>query len=143
MLLLNNNHPLHAWEQFETDRSSTVSFHAGGKKLEKMAQTIVSSLSHQKAVELVARDFHLMPEVLRIQVRTLCHNDNMSGNVRKGVLRLNALMKGELLKKETSVRVNERVEGRDGAFYKQRNVNPAVAGAAQKYGIDPRAKKRR
>lgn len=125
------NVPLSQWRQFEADGRAGTSWHSG-KNTNKTAQAIFSQLSHDDAVALVAREFDSYPADLRIILRTLCNAGNGSGNVRKGVQRLDRLMSGRLLRDETHVE-RFQVKKRDG--WKSVSVNPAVAGATRKYGI--------
>lgn len=135
MSLIASNFPLHEWKKFETDRAGLNGYFRGGKKASKEAQTIVSALSHPEVVALLVREFNLLPEHVRVQVRTLCNEGNASGNVRKGIMRLDKALNGAILRKEEDVRMNVRVEGRDGVHYRGKRVDPAIAGAARKYGI--------
>ena len=126
--LLARNKPLSSWKDIsEADPIQTLS----SKNTDKTARLIFSQLSHPLSVELVAKEFDGYPADLRLILRTLCNTGNASGNVRKGVQRLDQLMKGKLLREEKHIQ--HRVMGRDG--WESRNVNPAVAGATRKYGI--------
>jgi hypothetical protein len=134
MTMISKNVPLCQWQRFVDSGADGAGFHAGGKNPEKIAQIIFSSLSHPDAVSLVAREFEELSQQVRIQLRTLCNNGNASGNVRKGVQRLNELLNGKLLREEKFEQyTNRRMEGASGAFYKRARVNPAVAGAQRKY----------
>lgn len=127
------NVPLSQWRSYEP-RTSGAGFFSS-KNTDKIAQSVFSQLSHESAVELVAKEFDSLPAAVRLQLRTLCNAGNGSGNVRKGVQRLDRLMGGKLLREEEfRQRMNVRVEGLD-AKYKSKVVNPAVAGATRKYGI--------
>lgn len=127
------NVPLSQWRTFEPRTNGAGFFRS--KNTDKIAQAIFSQLSHESSVELVAKEFDSFPADLRLQLRTLCNSRNCSGNVSKGVTRLDRLMNGRLLREEEfKQRVNVRVEGLD-VHYRSKVVNPAVAGATRKYGI--------
>lgn len=125
------NVPLSQWRKFEAEGRAGTVWH-GGKNTDKTAAAIFAQLSHEEAVTLVAREFDSYPSDLRLILRTLCNAGNGSGNVRKGVQRLDRLMGGKLLREETHVE-RFQVKTRDG--WRSKTVNPAVAGATRKYGI--------
>lgn len=125
------NVPLSQWRAFEADRQAGAGFFSS-KNTDKIAQSIFSQLSHDAAVELVAREFEGYPADLRLILRTLCNAGNGSGNVRKGVQRLDRLMGGKLLREETHA---ERFQAKTRDGWRSKVVNPAVAGATRKYGI--------
>jgi hypothetical protein len=138
MQLLGRNKPLHSWETFEepikTTSGSGFSW-ALEKNPEKTARSIFSQLSHEAVVRLVANEFEQLPAQVRLELRDMCNTGNASGNVRKNVQRLNALLDGKLLREGTHDKrtVNTRIENLDGAFYKQTSVNEAEAAAQRKY----------
>lgn len=125
------NVPLSQWQKFVADGRSTTAWHFG-KNTDKVARAIYSQLSHDAAVDLVSREFESFPADLRLVLRTLCNKGDGSGNVRKGVQRLDRLMGGKLLREEKHVE-HFQAKTRDG--WKSKAVNPAVAGATRKYGI--------
>lgn len=133
LAMLRANEPLHKWEGFDSSRSPSS---AGVKHdTRKMAQKILSQCSHPKTVELVAREFYNLPERLRIDFRTLASDHtSASGNVRKGLQRLNEKLGGKLLAEEHTKVFQQRVETRDGVKYRKIKVDEAVAGAKRKYG---------
>lgn len=125
------NVPLSQWKQFVRDGRESTGWHRG-KNTDKTAAAIFAQLSHEETVALVAKEFYLYPADLRLVLRTLCNAGNGSGNVRKGVQRLDRLMNGNLLREEEHVEVFQK-KTRDG--WRSKAVNPAVAGATKKYGI--------
>ena len=125
------NVPLSQWRKFEAD-GRTGNIWYGGKNTDKTAAAVFAQLSHESAVELVAREFDSYPSDLRLILRSLCNEGNGSGNVRKGVQRLDRLMGGKLLRSETHV---ERFQSKVRDGWRSKLVNPAVAGATRKYGI--------
>jgi 1,6-anhydro-N-acetylmuramate kinase len=131
MAMLHFNVPLSQWESFQRERQQGVGFFSS-KNTDKIAQAIFTQLSHEKAVQLVAREFEQFPADLRIRLRTLCNAGNGSGNVRKGVQRLDQLMGGKLLREEKH---EERFQAKLRDGWVSKRVNPAVAGATRKYGI--------
>ena len=135
LTMIGKNVPLCQWKRFVDSGENGKGFSSGGKMPAKVAQIIFSSLSHPDAVSLVAKEFPELSQQVRIELRTLCNNGNASGNVRKGVQRLNEMLRGELLREEREQVVNRRVEGVNGAYYKKDRVNPAVAGAKRKYQL--------
>ena len=130
--MLRKNVSLHQWRTF-IDTGDGAGFFSQ-KSPDKIAQTIFSGLSHPDTVTLVAQEFAILPQQVRLSLRDLANSGNASGNVRTGVQRLNELLKGELLREESQRVFNKRVETVDGARYRQIKVNPAVAGAKRKYG---------
>ncbi len=136
LTMIGKNVPLCQWKKFMDSGAEGKGFYSGGKMPTKIAQIIFSSLSHPDAVTLVAKEFPELSQQVRIELRTLCNNGNATGNVRKGVQRLNELLRGELLRERQHVEItNRRVEGVNGAYYKKDRVNPAVAGAKRKYQL--------
>lgn len=125
------NVPLSQWRKFEAEKREGTGWH-GGKNTDKTAAAIFAQLSHDEAVALVAREFESYPADLRLVLRSLCNNSNGSGNVRKGVQRLDRLMGGKLLREEKHTE-HFQVQTRDG--WRSKRVDPAVAGATRKYGI--------
>lgn len=138
MSMLSLNVPLSQWRSFEQEKRASAygtSHNLGWnglKNVEKLAQAVFSQLSHPETVLLVAKEFEDYPAEMRLRIRTLCQEGNGSGNVRKGVQRLNILMNGKLLREEKHVE-HFQAKTRDG--WKSKTVNPAVAGATRKYGI--------
>ena len=137
--MLSLNVPLSQWRRFEADQREAGAYGTshflgwnGRKNSDKLAQAIFSALSHDDAVALVAREFDEYPADLRLILRTLCNAGNGSGNVRKGVQRLDRLMGGKLLREETHA---ERFQAKTRDGWRSKTVNPAVAGATRKYGI--------
>jgi hypothetical protein len=124
------NVPLSQWRTFDRPHQGAGFFDE--RKLDKTAQDIYRQLSHDEAVTLVAKEFESLPPTLRLLLRDLCNKGNASGNVRKGVQRLDRLMHGKLLREETHEQIFQ-AKTRDG--WKSKTVNPAVAGATRKYGI--------
>lgn len=132
--MLHRNVALSQWESF-IDGADGAGFFAGGKNPSKTAQAIFTQLSHEKVVQLLVVEYDGLPEQVKLEFRDLCARGNASGNVRKNVQRLNDLLGGKLLRSQAFVaHVNTRVEGIDGAGYKRKAVNPAIAGATRKYG---------
>lgn len=125
------NVPLSQWRKFAAEDRSGTEWH-GGKNTDKTAAAIFAQLSHEETVALVAREFDSYPADLRLILRTLCNAGNGSGNVRKGVQRLDRLMGGRLLREESHAELF-RARTREG--WRSKVVNPAVAGATRKYGI--------
>lgn len=76
------NVPLSQWRTYVPRKSGAGFF--GSKNTDKVAQSIFSQLSHESAIELVAKEFDTFPADLRLRLRTLCNAGNGSGNVRKG-----------------------------------------------------------
>jgi phage-related protein len=126
------NHPLYRWQEFVSGQKDGAGFFSR-KDPNKIAEAIVRQMSHPEVTKILAREFeNLSPEV-RLRVATFCNQSNMTGNVRKEVQRLDHLVGGKLLREGGGITVNKRVEGREGVYYVQKRVNPAVAGAMQKY----------
>lgn len=140
--MLSLNQPLAQWRKFEAQNREAGAYgefgrgHSfgwnGSKGDEKIAQSIFTQLSHPETAQLVAREFELYSPEVRLRLRTLCQTGNASGNVRKGVQKLNELLKGKLLREDEHVDYY-RKQTKDG--WQSKAVNPAVAGATRKYGI--------
>lgn len=125
------NVPLSQWRRFEAEKRERTSYHSG-KNTDKLAAKIFAQLGHDEVVNLVAREFESYPADLRLILRTLCNGDGGSGNVRKGGQRLDKIMGGRLLREQKFVE-HFQVKTRDG--WRTKQVNPAEAGAARKYGL--------
>lgn len=133
MQMLAVNEPLCNWRKFKPEGRFT---YRAKEDTRKMAQMILKQCSHSEVVELVAKEFNGFPERLRIDFRTLASSENAaSGNVRKGLQRLNEKLGGKLLSEKNERVVNTRVESVDGVSYKRKRINESVAGAKRKYGI--------
>lgn len=135
LAMVHRNIPLHKWRTFDPNsRSGAVTPKREDDR--KIAAIILKQCSHQDVVDLVAQEFHLLPERLRIDFRTLASTqENSSGNVRKGLQRLDEKLGGKLLKQEMTQTYQERVETADGAYYRRVRVDPSAVGAAKKYGL--------
>jgi hypothetical protein len=133
--LIEMNIPLYKHASYDERRGDGYGFSAGGKNPGKIAKSIHAQLSHPETVRLVTRDFDTLPEQVRIELRTLCADTNASGNVRKGVQALNNALGGKLLSSEKGRVMNRRHETANGVAYRQMRVNPAIAGAHEKYSI--------
>lgn len=133
LAMIRTNTPLHKWREFDASRA--VSSYLRKEDTRKIAQIILKQCGHADVVELVAREFNYFPDSLRLDFRTLASNQNAaSGNVRKGLQRLNEKLGGKLLREETQAYMNVRVETVDGVKYRKQRVDSAVAGAKRKYG---------
>ncbi len=130
--MIDKNHPLHAHERY-LETGDGLGFCRGGKNPAKYAQSIFGQLSHPKVQELVAEHFDDLPQQIRIELRTLCNGGNATGNVRKGVQRLNTLLGGKLLREAEVLTMNRRRETADGVRIEKVRINPAIAGATRKY----------
>lgn len=128
------NVPLCRWRSFDLDsRSNPCQAKHDSRKI---AGTIVKQLGHPEVVDLIAKEFSLFPEQLRIDFRTLANDQqSCSGNVRKGLHRLNDRLLGQLMRQDDSRTFNKRVETRDGVIYRRQRINESVAGAKRKYQI--------
>jgi len=128
------NAPLHSWKDFEKQEGRST--WTAKEDTRKMAKMMLAQCSHPLAVELIAKEFELLPPQLRLDFRSLANQENSSsGNVRKGLQRLDEKLGGKLLREEHVETVMRRVETKYGVSYKKEKVNPAVAGATRKYGI--------
>ena len=133
MAMIRANVPLHQWRTFD-GAGRTVRIQKEDSR--KIAQSILSQCSHAELVELVSREFAQLPERIRIDFRTLASNSGAcTGNVRKGVQRLNDKLGGQLLREENNRVFNRRMETATGASYRQVRVNEAIAGAKRKFGL--------
>ena len=126
------NVPLSQWRKFLADNRDTNGWH-GGKNTEKMAAAIFSQLGHEEVQKLISQEFDTYPADLRLILRDLCNKGNGSNNVKKGVQRLDILMGGKLLRKDSDLFTFRR-QDRMGRWIST-TVNPAVAGATRKYGV--------
>lgn len=130
--MIRANVPLHKWKEFEPGRVPSGRLKEDTRKI---AALILKQCGHSEVVDLVAKEFEGFPPQLRVDFRTLaCNPEAASGNVRKGLQRLNDKLGGKLLREEVKLAFNKRVETRDGVSYRRQEVNQAVAGAKRKYG---------
>jgi hypothetical protein len=128
------NAPLHKWREFDVNARGNYGLR-GKEDTRKIAAAILKQCGHNEVVELVAKEFDQFPERLRIDFRTLATQENAaSGNVRKGLQRLNERMGGKLLREDNARVFNRRIETADGVRYKRVEVNEAIAAAKRKYG---------
>lgn len=123
------NVPLSQWKRFMESGDQGTGYRP--KNHEKIAAAIFRQLSHPDAVAIVAHEWeHLGPEI-RMALGTLASDGNCSGNVKKGCQELNRILDGRLLSQKKPVQTTS-LRG------KTIVVNPAIAGAARKYGVDDR-----
>lgn len=133
LAMIEVNEPLHKWKTFKSDGRFTYRPKQDSRKI---AQIILGQCSHPDVIDLVAKEFNSWPERIRIDFRTLASDhQSASGNVRKGLQRLNKMLKGQLIREEFQVTVQKRVETKDGVHYKSVKVNEARAAARRKYGV--------
>jgi hypothetical protein len=133
LAMIRTNVPLCKWREFDASRAHS-SF-SRKEDTRKIAQLILKQCGHADVIELVAREFNSFPDALRLDFRTLANDQNAaSGNVRKGLQRLNERLGGKLAREETHRSINVRVETVDGVSYRRKRVDEAVAGAKRKYG---------
>lgn len=144
--MLGRNQPLYRWRDYAGESEKAAEYRSAGgsgywsnKKLDNMAGAVVSALSHPAVVELVAREWEILPPLMRIRITQMANDRRLVGaasnNGSKGIKRLDALLGGKLLR-----RVDERATNRDlrvinGQLVSvQRRLNPAVVGAEQAFG---------
>lgn len=133
LTMIRLNLQLSGWKKFDPTNRGTWT---QKEDTRKMAAIILKQCSHPDVVELIAKEFDSFPERLRIDFRTLASEPNAaSGNVRKGLQKLNDKLGGKLLREEFQQTFNKRVETADGARYKRVKVDEAKAAARRKYGI--------
>lgn len=133
LTMIRLNLPLSGWKKFNGENRGVWS---QKEDTRKMAAIILRQCSHSDVVELIAKEFNSFPERLRIDFRTLASQPNSaSGNVRKGLQKLNEKLNGALLREEFQQTFNRRVETVDGVRYKRIKVDEAKAAAQRKYGI--------
>uniref|UniRef100_A0AAU7PFD7 30S ribosomal protein S7 n=1 Tax=Burkholderia phage vB_BgluM-SURPRISE13 TaxID=3159457 RepID=A0AAU7PFD7_9VIRU len=127
------NEPLHKWKSFvSNDRGTYIS----KDNARKIARIILKQCGHPEVIELISKEFNDFPEQLRREISDLANtSEGSSGHVRKGLQRINMALGGRLLREEREVTFNQRIETIDGVKYKSKRVDPAIAGAARKYGI--------
>lgn len=106
-------------------------------KTERVAQSVVTQLSHNDVVELLTLEWESLPSALRMMISQLCNVGNFSGNVRKNVQRLDRNLNGKLLKDKEKFEhsTNVRVENASGARYVKRTISGSEAGARKKYQL--------
>lgn len=133
LTMIRLNLQLSGWKKFDPTNRGTWT---QKEDTRKMAAIILKQCSHPDVVELIAKEFDSFPERLRIDFRTLASEPNAaSGNVRKGLQKLNDKLGGKLLREEFQQTFNKRVETADGARYKRIKIDEAKAAARRKYGI--------
>jgi hypothetical protein len=141
--LLERNIRLSEWENYTDEGiqatrgvSGTTFATMSASKSDKMANHVVSQLSHDKVVQLVASEWEKLPSVMRLLISDKCHNANCSGNARKGIQRLDKLLGGRLLTQEKfELKSRVRVESESGARYVDRRISGSEAGARKKYQL--------
>lgn len=127
------NEPLHTWRTFKSDGRGT---HISKENSRKIARAILKQCGHPAVIELISKEFEAFPESLRRDISDLANTaEAASGNVRKGLQRINAALNGRLLREQRDVVFNKRVETIDGVKYKTILVDQAKAGAMRKYGL--------
>ena len=133
LAMIRTNTPLCKWRDFDASRAPS-SF-SRKEDTRKIAQIILKQCGHADVVELIAREFSSFPDALRLDFRTLANDQSASsGNVRKGLQRLNDRLGGKLVREDIQQSFNVRVETVDGVTYRRKRVDGAVAGAKRKYG---------
>lgn len=104
------------------------------KKKETIARAIVNGLSQYAVAEQVAKEWDSFDSQIRMLITDMCNNTaSLSGNVRKGVARLDQLLGGKIRRHETgpTVRKLVMVEGRVVPNYQP--VNLAAANAERAF----------
>jgi hypothetical protein len=106
-------------------------------KTEKIAQQVVTQLSHDAVVDLLVLEWEELPGALRMCISQRCNEANVSGNVRKNIQRLNQKLNGKLLKEKEAFEAstNVRVEGPNGVKYVKKVISGSEAGARKKYQL--------
>jgi hypothetical protein len=142
--LLDRGIRLSEWRKYEAEVAQLTRVTAGTTfntsihaKTEKQAQAIVTQLSHDDVVELVANEWGKIEGVLRMAISQKCNEANVSGNVRKNIQRLDRRLNGKLLraKEEFVIKTRTRVEGPNGVRYVERGISRSEVGARQKYQL--------
>ena len=139
LYLIEHNIRLSEWKRVAppegTGARNSLTF--SEKKLDTMVNTIVNAMSHEDAVSLIVKEWKELPSVLRMKLRWALNeaasgNGHRSNNKTKGIIRLDKLLDGNVLR-HTDDRVTERdlriVGGK--VVSRQRPINPAVAGASR------------
>jgi hypothetical protein len=108
--LIRENRPLHTWEDHTplekpeppASRFSTDFDWARGRDVANIARTIVSGLTHEAVVRLVAKEWDSLPPGLRMKVTALANESYQSPsshNLAKSIQKLDAKLKGKILSK--------------------------------------------
>lgn len=106
------------------------------KLLSNTVKIIVNSMSHPDAVELVANEWDFFPPALRMRLTDEMNKacGTRSGNKTKGIVRLDKMLSGKILRKIDDRRTDRELRVIGGEVVsRQRRVDPAVAGATQAY----------
>ncbi len=103
----------------------------GNKALDNTARKLVNALSQYKVAEQMAKEWEGYPPLLRLRITAIANEarGHASGNVTKGIQRLNDVLGGKILARETgpTERTLQIIDGRKVSVDKR--FNPAVAGA--------------
>ncbi|MGY6272724.1 hypothetical protein ACXIUT_23845 [Achromobacter denitrificans] len=127
------NAPLHTWREFKQESRAQIWISKENSR--KIAQIIMKQCGHADVINLVVSEFDTFPDTLRRDFSDLANSQGASsGNVRKGLQRINERLQGRLLRENQETYFNQRVESIDGVRYKRVRVDPARAGAMRKYG---------
>ena len=136
--LISKNLPLGHYQRYEDEyKASPGMFIAengdywGEKKLRKVAGTIVNGLAQYKVAELIAREWDRFHSRLRLDIRDMCNGSQWrSGNVTKGVVYLDELLNGSVLRSQHNGPTERKVIVVDGKLVRtKQRINMAAAGA--------------
>lgn len=144
--MLGLNEPLYTWRSFDERQDGRYAVdgnwaHWSPKKLETMAKTVVSGLSSDEVVVLVAQEWSKLPSHLRMAV-TAAANERRhtgSGSQKKGILQLDKLLGGKVLSATTAGPTERKLKEVDGRVVSvNRPVNGAVAAAERAFAAHVR-----
>lgn len=96
---LARNIPLAHFDQEGDDGTREAVGFFSAKELPKTARRLVGGLAQYKVAEQMAREWGGYSSLLRRAITDLCNSNNHSGNVRKGILRLNECLNGRVLRR--------------------------------------------
>lgn len=139
--LISLNIPLSAWRKFEEDsKRGGEGFRGQGwssKKVDEIVRIMVASCSHSDAVELIAREWSALPDLIRMNF-TMKANDaagTASGNITKGILTLDKRLGGKILSTVDDRSTMRDLRVIDGELVsREKRVDPAAAGAQRAFG---------
>lgn len=137
MWLIARNLPLSQWERYK-DMDCGIN-PVGVQKQDRIVSTIINSLSHPAAVQIVVRDWHSLESHLRMRVtveanRAAGGDRHRSNNVTKGILRLDKLLGGRVLKSVDHAPTVRDLRVVGGVYMsRERRLQPAAVGATRAF----------
>ncbi len=136
--MVQNNLPLGHFDKYlkegslERDPSKGSSYR--GKKRETIAREIIGGLAQYSVAEQVAKEWDSFDSFLRMTITDMCNNTvGLSGNVRKGIARLDQLTGGKVRRRETGPTERKLVVVDGSVVSVRQRVNTALTNAERAF----------